>query len=110
MTGPSKLRSRRPSRSPTMSILLSLSNECLVMLFAVKYGVTIMRALRTFLVAALMATTAWTSTPSSVDLIGGAGAVVAVAENFNSFGNAITKQLIAEIAQAEPVSAASHDG
>ena len=45
-----------------------------------------------------------------VDLIGGAGAFVAVAENFNSFGNAITKKLIAEIAQAEPVSAASHDG
>jgi hypothetical protein len=45
-----------------------------------------------------------------VDLIGGAGAVVAVAENFNSFGNAITKKLMAEIAQAEPVSAAFHDG
>ena len=87
-----------------MSILLSLSNECLVMLFAVKYGVTIMRALRTFLVAALMATTAWTSTHAfeRVDLIGGADAFVAVAENFNSFGNAITKKLIAEIAQAEP--------
>ena len=95
-----------------MSILLSLSNECLVMLFAVKYGVTIMRALRTFLVAALMATTAWTSSHAfeRVDLIGGAGAFVAVAESFNSFGNAITKKLIAEIAQAEPVSAASHDG
>jgi hypothetical protein len=80
-----------------MSILLSLSNECLVMLFPVKYGVAIMRALRTFLVAALMATTAWTSTHAfeRVDLIG---------------GNAITKKLIAEIAQAEPVSAASHDG
>jgi hypothetical protein len=95
-----------------MSTLLSLSNECLVMLFAVKYGVTIMRALRTFLVAALMATTAWTSTHAfeRVDLIGGADAFVAVAENFNSFGNAITKKLTAEIAQAEPVSAASHDG
>jgi hypothetical protein len=95
-----------------MSILLSLSNECLVMLFAVKYGVAIMRAPRTFLVAALMATTAWTSTHAfeRVDLIGGADAFVAVAENFNSFGNAITKKLIAEIAQAEPVSAASHDG
>jgi len=82
------------------------------MLFAVKYGVTIMRALRTFLVAALMATTAWTSTHAfeRVDLVGGADAFVAVAENFNSFGNAITKKLIAEIAQAEPVSAASHDG
>ena len=34
--------------------------------------------------------------------IGGAGAFVAVAENFNSFGNAISKKLIAEIAQAEP--------
>jgi len=95
-----------------MSTLLSLSNECLVMLFAVKYGVTIMRALRTFLVAALMATIAWTSTHAfeRVDLIGGADAFVAVAENFNSSGNAITKKLIAEIAQAEPVSAASHDG
>src|SRR5260370_39753176 len=30
-------------------------------LFAVEYGVNIMRALRTFVVAALMATTAWTS-------------------------------------------------
>jgi hypothetical protein len=28
--------------------------------------------------------------------------IVVVAENFNSFGNAITKKLIAEIAQAEP--------
>jgi hypothetical protein len=95
-----------------MSTLLSLSNECLVMLFAVKYGVTIMRAMRTFLVAGLMATTAWTSTHAfeRVDLIGGADAFVAVAENFNSCGNAITKKLIAEIAQAEPVSAASHDG
>jgi hypothetical protein len=45
-----------------------------------------------------------------VDLIGGGGAVVAVAESFNSCGNAITKKLIAETAQAEPVSAASHDG
>jgi len=36
------------------------------------------------------------------NVIGGAGAFVAVAENFNSFGNAITKKLIAEIAQAEP--------
>ena len=35
------------------------------------------------------------------NVIGGAGAFVAVAENFNSFGNAITKKLIAEIAQAE---------
>ena len=53
------------------------------MLFAVKYGVTIMRALRTSLVAAPMATTAWTSTHAfeRVDLIGGAGAFVAVAGN-----------------------------
>jgi len=36
------------------------------------------------------------------NVIGGAGAFVAVAENFNSFGNAITKKLIAEMAQAEP--------
>jgi hypothetical protein len=36
------------------------------------------------------------------NVIGGAGAFVAVVENFNSFGNAITKKLIAEIAQAEP--------
>jgi hypothetical protein len=66
-----------------MSILLSLSNECLAMLFAVKYGVAIMRALRTFLIAALTATAAWTSTHAfeRVDLIGGAGAVVAVAAN-----------------------------
>ena len=56
-----------------------------------------------------MATTAWTSTHAfeRVDLIGGADAFVA--ENFNSFGNAIIKKLIAEIAQAEPVSAASRD-
>jgi Protein of unknown function (DUF1194) len=38
----------------------------------------------------------------SQHVIGGAGAFVVVAENFNSFGNAITKKLIAEIAQAEP--------
>ena len=36
------------------------------------------------------------------NVIGGGGAFVVVAENFNSFGNAITKKLIAEIAQAEP--------
>jgi hypothetical protein len=36
------------------------------------------------------------------NVIGGAGAFVVVVENFNSFGNAITKKLIAEIAQAEP--------
>jgi hypothetical protein len=36
------------------------------------------------------------------NVIGGAGAFVAVAENFNSFDNAIIKKLIAEIAQAEP--------
>jgi Protein of unknown function (DUF1194) len=33
------------------------------------------------------------------NVIGGPGAFVVVAENFNSFGNAITKKLIAEIAQ-----------
>jgi len=55
-----------------------------------------------------MATTAWTSTHTfeRVDFIGGAGAV---AENVSSFGNAISKKVIAEIAQAAPVSAASHD-
>ncbi len=36
------------------------------------------------------------------NVIGGAAAFVVVADNFNSFGNAITKKLIAEIAQAEP--------
>src|SRR5260370_12322876 len=36
------------------------------------------------------------------NVIGGGGAFVVVAENFNSFGNAITKKLIAEIAQARP--------
>jgi hypothetical protein len=36
------------------------------------------------------------------NVIGGAGAFVVVVENFNSFGNAITKKLIAEVAQAEP--------
>ena len=34
------------------------------------------------------------------NVIGGVGAFVAVAENFNSFGNAISNKLIAEIAQA----------
>src|SRR6516225_4127479 len=40
-------------------------------LFAVEYGVNIMRALRTFVVAALMATTAWTPTHAAerVDLL-----------------------------------------
>src|SRR5262249_53200448 len=40
-------------------------------LFAVEYGVNIIRALRTFVVAALMATTAWTSTRAAerVDLL-----------------------------------------
>ena len=51
----------------------------------------------------------WSRAPSGL-AVGGAGAFVVVAENFNSFGNAITKKLIAEIAQAEPVSAASHYG
>src|SRR5712692_3747168 len=36
------------------------------------------------------------------NVIGGDGAFVVVAENFNSFGNAIIKKLIAEIAQAVP--------
>lgn len=36
------------------------------------------------------------------NVIGGDGAFVVVAENFNSFGNAIIKKLIVEIAQAEP--------
>jgi hypothetical protein len=34
------------------------------------------------------------------NVIGGPGAFVVVAENFNSFGNAVIKKLIAEIAQA----------
>ena len=40
-------------------------------LFAAKYGFNIMRALRTFVVAALMATIAWTSTHAAerVDLL-----------------------------------------
>ena len=36
------------------------------------------------------------------NVVGGPGAFVVVAENFNSFGQAILKKLIAEIAQAEP--------
>jgi hypothetical protein len=36
------------------------------------------------------------------NVIGGDGAFVVVAENFNSFGDAIIKKLIVEIAQAEP--------
>src|SRR5260370_11812090 len=36
------------------------------------------------------------------NVIGGPGAFVVVAENFNSFGNAIIKKLVAEIAQAVP--------
>ena len=36
------------------------------------------------------------------NVIGGPGAFVMVAENFNSFGNALVKKLIAEIVQAPP--------
>jgi len=36
------------------------------------------------------------------NVIGGPGAFVMVAESFNSFGDALVKKLIAEIAQAEP--------
>jgi Protein of unknown function (DUF1194) len=36
------------------------------------------------------------------NVIGGDGAFVVVAENFNSFGNAIIKKLIKEVAQTEP--------
>jgi Protein of unknown function (DUF1194) len=36
------------------------------------------------------------------NVIGGPGAFVMVAENFNSFGNVLLKKLIAELAQAEP--------
>jgi hypothetical protein len=36
------------------------------------------------------------------NVIGGPGAFVMVAENFNSFGNVLVKKLIAEIAQAVP--------
>jgi hypothetical protein len=36
------------------------------------------------------------------NVIGGAGAFVMVAENFNSFGQALISKLIAEIAQAKP--------
>ncbi len=36
------------------------------------------------------------------NVIGGRGAFVMVAENFNSFGNVLIKKLITEIAQAEP--------
>jgi hypothetical protein len=36
------------------------------------------------------------------NVIGGDGAFVVIAENFNSFGDAIIKKLIAEIARAEP--------
>ena len=40
------------------------------------------------------------------NVIGGPGAFVMVAENFNSFGQALINKLIAEIAQAAPASAA----
>jgi hypothetical protein len=36
------------------------------------------------------------------NVIGGPGAFVIVAENFNSFGQAIVKKLIAEIADVRP--------
>src|SRR5262249_25543053 len=60
-----KLRSRTAKQALSFAYNVNTAviiNECSSMLFAVKYGVTIMRALRTFLAAALMATTAWTST------------------------------------------------
>src|SRR5207302_7491080 len=41
------------------------------------------------------------------NVIGGPGAFVMVAENFASFGQAIIKKLIAEIAQLPPASAVS---
>ena len=41
------------------------------------------------------------------NVIGGPGAFVIVAEDFNSFGQAIVKKLIAEIADAGPPSAPS---
>lgn len=37
------------------------------------------------------------------NIIGGPGAFVMVAENFNSFGQALISKLVAEIAQAQPV-------
>jgi hypothetical protein len=43
-------------------------------------------------------------------VIGGPGAFVIVAENFNSFGQAIIKKLIAEIAEAPPSSVAQPGG
>jgi hypothetical protein len=43
------------------------------------------------------------------NVIGGPGAFVIVAEDFNTFGQAIIKKLIAEIAQAQP-SAVGHPG
>jgi hypothetical protein len=42
------------------------------------------------------------------NVIGGDGAFVVVAENFNSFGNAIIKKLIKEVAQTEPRQEAGH--
>lgn len=44
------------------------------------------------------------------NVIGGPGAFVVVAEDFNSFGQAIIKKLIAEIADAGPPSASRPDG
>jgi hypothetical protein len=41
------------------------------------------------------------------NVIGGPGAFVIVAENFNSFGQAIVKKLIAEIAETPPPPAAA---
>ena len=44
------------------------------------------------------------------NVIGGPGAFVLVAEDFNSFGQAIVKKLIAEIAEAPPPAATSPGG
>jgi hypothetical protein len=44
------------------------------------------------------------------NVIGGPGAFVVVAENFNSFGQAIVKKLIAEIAEAPSVTAMDKPG
>ena len=44
------------------------------------------------------------------NVIGGPGAFVMVAEDFNTFGQAIVKKLIAEIAEAQPPAAAGQPG
>jgi len=44
------------------------------------------------------------------NVIGGPGAFVIVAEDFNTFGQAIVKKLIAEIAEAQPPAAAGQPG